>query len=166
MKYFTPELYLRFNSPDLDVAEKAHEDWDEAIRRYRDHLIDVAPQLTKTTQELSQSLCLHDAEYRGIEWTFLPDGDGRLATIFLQHNNAEVLLVYILIHEPSIQELAQWPFSKEKVHWLYDEFDAHPDGRQQHEILFSDGRVFTLKFRDMSLMRMRQTSETIVSRSN
>ena len=32
MKFFTPELYLRSNSPDDVVADQADQAWEEAIR--------------------------------------------------------------------------------------------------------------------------------------
>src|SRR5271165_3957990 len=38
MKFFTPELFIKFNSPDDVVADRADEDWEAAIREYRSHL--------------------------------------------------------------------------------------------------------------------------------
>jgi len=40
MRFFTPELYVKFNSPDDVEANRADEDWEAAIREYDE--VDVA----------------------------------------------------------------------------------------------------------------------------
>ena len=38
MKFFTPELYQRFNSPDDGVADHADQEWEQALQDYERHL--------------------------------------------------------------------------------------------------------------------------------
>jgi hypothetical protein len=50
-----------------------------------------------------------------------------------------------------IRPVKQWPFSKERVHWLYDELDTddrHP-GLFWHRILWSDGQVTEIPLVDV-----------------
>jgi hypothetical protein len=149
MKYFTPELYLQFNSPDPSLAETAQQAWEDAVERYHQHIAEIGPRMTASARQVVNSLCLHDAEYVGIELTFLPEQNGKLAIVMVHQGKMAVFLVYMLLQEPLIEEFAPWPFSKEHVHWLYDEFDVQSGGGYQHQVLLSDGRVVTLRFRDI-----------------
>jgi hypothetical protein len=38
MKFFTPELYIRYNSKEDAEADRADEDWEKSIRNYKSHL--------------------------------------------------------------------------------------------------------------------------------
>ena len=147
MKYFTPELYLRLSSKNRTVVEKAHNDWEEAIQGYAEQLNRIAPKLPASTLTLAKSLCLHDYDYLGLNMPQAPDLNNSVAALVTRHNRSLVVLVYLLAEDPLIQEVdGPWPFSKEKVHWLYDEFDLRADGTQQHEVLLSNGRILTLRF--------------------
>jgi len=46
---------------------------------------------------------------------------------------------------------SSWPFSAERKHWLYDELEAPAGaaGPFTHRILFSDGNVLEVPFRDV-----------------
>lgn len=140
MKYFTPELYLKINSPSLDAAEKAHAKWDEATEEYGKHLSEIRSQMTPATRKLARSLCLHDAE------VLLFNYNGKLALAELRQGDTHVSLVYLLAKNPLITKIKSWPFSSKAVRWLYDEFDADAKGVQRHEVLLSDGRIWTLNF--------------------
>jgi len=151
MKYFTPELYLRFKSPNRRVVEKAHDEWEEAIKGYEKHLAKIAKRLTPSTRELAGSLCLHDADYVGLGLPQPLQRDGSVAYLLLRKQTTEVWLVYLLAQEPLIEEVKNdWPFSKERVHWLYDEFDFDAEGRQTHEVLLSNGRIIRLTFYELT----------------
>lgn len=153
MKYFTPELYLRFNSRDRKIVEKAHAQWEEALVKYRQHLAHIAPRLTPSTRNIAETLCLHDAEYLGLSLPQFERPDNSLAVLSTRREATSVLLVYVLAEEPLIQQVSQkWPYSQEAVHWLYDEFDLS-DGVQQHEVLLSNGCVLTLRFYEMQQIR-------------
>ncbi|HEV3006666.1 MAG TPA: hypothetical protein VGX78_19505 [Pirellulales bacterium] len=155
MKYFTPELYLRFNSRDRAEVANAHEEWEGAMQAYRRHLRDIGPRMNDNVREFADSLCLHDGEYLGMAVVPLPDNGSSVAMLLIRQDVARVLLVYFLTEQPLTEEVKQrWPFSKERVHWLYDEFDVGDSGAQQHEMLLSNGRIVTLRFHKMQVMRL------------
>ena len=61
MQFFTPELYMQFNSKDDEEAVRADAAWEEAIRNYRHHLEAIQARMPVPVEKLA-SLCLHDAE--------------------------------------------------------------------------------------------------------
>ena len=164
MKFFTPELYLRFNSPDDQVADRANEDWESAIRAYRSHLDRLADQMPAQVKKLA-NLDLHDAEFLADEETSepllsLPFEPFPLWFGFIlavKQGDEIVYLTFVLWdrirrHEPE----ASWPFSKQRTHWLYDEIDADTDhpGRFLHRVLLSDGVVIEIPFVSALVHRM------------
>jgi len=140
MKYSTPELYLKINAPDLDVVEKAHANWEDALERYGKHLSEIRSRMNPATRKLANSLSLHDAE------VLLFKNNGELVVAELRQGDTHVFLVYVLVKNPLITKIKPWPFSSKAVRWLYDEFDADAKDVQQHEVLLSDGRIWTLNF--------------------
>jgi len=158
MRFFTPELYAQFNSPDDRVADRASAAWEEALRAYREHLEAIRPAMPSQVRKLAQ-LCLHDAEVLGFEQGLqslfpVPEAFGpgpfwsALAIVFLWQDDTICSLVYLLwdpIRESAARE--DWPFSKLRKHWLYDEVDVAADHRKfLHRILFSDGSVVEIPF--------------------
>lgn len=162
MKYFTPELYVRFNSPDEKEVEDAHEQWERSIELYQDHLQAISRRLTDSVRVLANSLCLHDAIVLSVTGMPMPlevvslpvtNGTASLAVLTTRHGPTMACLVYLLAQQPSIHPSAtEWPFSKDKLHWLYDEFDVLPNGIQQHEVLLSDGRAIKFQFHELQLI--------------
>src|SRR5262249_60808112 len=67
MKFFKPGLYLRYNSPDDDVAGRGDREWERAIQAYRKHLQTFASKMNDRVKELAESLRLHDAELLSIQ---------------------------------------------------------------------------------------------------
>ena len=61
MRFFTPELYLRFNSRDDAVALAADAEWEAAIARYDGHLESFRSKMPSQVVKLSE-MCLHDAD--------------------------------------------------------------------------------------------------------
>ena len=57
MKFFTPELFIRFNSTDDEKADRADEDWEAAIGAYRHHLDCLREQMPSQVNKLAASLC-------------------------------------------------------------------------------------------------------------
>jgi hypothetical protein len=154
MRYFTPELYLRFNCSDRAEVAKAHAEWEDAIEAYREHLEEIGPKLMANVRNLAQTLCLHDADYLGMAVMPTPDAGKPLAVLLIRQNRARLFLVYYLAEQPTTREIArEWPFSKKQVHWLYDEFDADEEGIQQHEVLLSNGQVLNLRFHEMQVIK-------------
>lgn len=64
MKFFTPELYLRFNSQDDDIADQADRCWESAIKAYHEHLDRIRDQMSQQVKSLSE-LFPHDCELLG-----------------------------------------------------------------------------------------------------
>jgi hypothetical protein len=157
MMFLTPELLIKFNSPDDEVADRADADWEEAITAYRTHLDRLRDHMSAAAQKLAD-LCLHDAELLAVDqqaepdfaWPLkgLPLGPG-FAIVSLRQDNEIVSLFYVLWdrirkHEPN----TTWPFSRSKTHWLYDEVDVAPiqGGSFLHRVLLSDGTVLEIPF--------------------
>ena len=71
------------------------------------------------------------------------------AILSLRHHDSIVSIIYHLSGD--VQDSTptpDWPFSKRRVHWLYDEIDvgANRAAKFEHRILFSDGRVLAIPF--------------------
>ena len=52
MLFFTPELYLRFNSRDTETALAADAEWEAAIVRYHEHLATLSDKMPSQVTEL------------------------------------------------------------------------------------------------------------------
>lgn len=159
MKFFTPELYLRFNSSNEDEADRANEEWESALAEYREHLSRIWDSMPSPVRKLTE-VCLHDAEFLGLDQNvdplLLPTDElaphtfwTATAIIDVNQKGKIVSLIYLLWdrvreHAP----MQRWPFSKASPHWLYDEVDVAP-GRQvmfSHRVLLSNGRVLEIPF--------------------
>ncbi len=159
MRFFTPELYIRFNSPDDEVADRANEEWEHAISRYQKHLNGIREQLPSPVRSLSE-LCLHDGEVLNFEKEVLvPSAFGALtsggqawavlALLGLRLEETVWTLLYFL--GDRVREYPpdpDWPFSKEQRHWLYDEIDLAPNRPHLfvHRVLFTDCSVVEIPF--------------------
>lgn len=156
MRFFTPELFVQFNSSDDAVADRANEDWEAALQEYRKHLDGLRDQMPDPVRKLA-ALRLHDAELLAVEqpieplWARpsepFPAWSGFAILSFKQDNI--ISLIYVLwdrLREHPAQ--ATWPFSKHRTHWLYDEVDVAPSGHGLflHRILLSDGTVLEIPF--------------------
>jgi hypothetical protein len=157
LKFFTPELFIPFNSPDDEVADRADEAWEAAIREYRGHLDGLRDQMPAQVKKLA-SLCLHDAEVLAFEQPiepFFPVPSGHFplwsgfAILSVKQGDEVVSLIYSLWdrirRHPSEKP---WPFSRQRTHWLYDEVDIVPSrpGLFLHRVLLSDGTVMEIPF--------------------
>jgi hypothetical protein len=144
MQFFTPELYMRFNSSDDDVANEADEEWENALLKYRKHLDAIRARMSSHVSKLA-GLCLHDALLLAFEQVEEP----LIAILSVEMDGMIVSLIYHLsdrvrVHQP----IKDWSFSKLRVHWLYDEIDT-ASGKHtsfMHRILLSDGRVLEIPF--------------------
>ncbi len=158
MKFFTPELFIKFNSPDDEVADRADENWEAAIRGYRTHLEGLRDQIPSQVKELA-GLSLHDAELLACELPIEPLlalSDIQpfplwfgFAILSVKQGDEIFSLFYILWDRVRrYQPMDSWPFSKLRAHWLYDEVDVDPIGRGMflHRVLLSDGTVVEIPF--------------------
>ena len=162
MRFFTPELYIRFNSPDDAVANQADEDWETALKKYSDHLDKLRPWMPHEVKRLA-NLYLHDAEVLD----FRIDGQTRSpfqchqAEFSLKQNGESIDLEYFLSGEVHVFDFgSERPFSKEFPLWLYEEIDvdSKADGMFLHRILLSDGRVIVIPFTWVRIRRRKLTN--------
>lgn len=175
MKFFTPELYIRYNSPDDVEADRADEEWEKRLNDYKNHLSRFSNEMNPRVRDLAETICLHDAELL----SFQEDLPGQLsppffqfsfsvATIALRSDRRIVNLIYLLWDEVGQDRPAEdWPFSRLRTHWLYDEIDV--ERRQPypplfwHRVLLSDGRVISIPFFDVVIQAFsEQNPETAV----
>jgi hypothetical protein len=153
MRFFTPELYLQFNSSDDEIADRANEAWEKALHEYQDHLDAIRPRMPSQVRKIAE-LCLHDAEVLGLEQevqSLFPEPFwSAMAILSLKQDRTIQTLIYMLwdrVREyPARQD---WPFSRSRKHWLYDEVDLAADrqGAFLHRILLSDGCIVEIPFR-------------------
>lgn len=157
MRFFTPELYLQFNSSDESVANRADEEWERAVNEYKLHLETLRDGMPSQVRKISE-LCLHDAEVLGMDFqSFSPLPQAlwpvpfwsALAILSLKQDNTVQSLIYTLWDR--VREYPgpkDWPFAKSPKLWLYDEIDPAKDGRGMflHRALFSDGSIVEVPF--------------------
>lgn len=157
MKFFTPELYLRFNSPDDEVADRANQDWEAAIEAYQRRLNHLGDRLPQHVQKLSE-LCLHDWEL--LAWNDVVEPDARLtgasspvwsafSVLSLRRESEIISLNYVLRDKVRrCSTRIEWPFTDSPTYWLYDEVDVASAKAEDyvHRILFSDGTTACIPF--------------------
>ncbi len=159
MKYFTPELFIKGNSPDDDVVDQAEAEWERASARYRRHYRKIARHLPESLRAFNDQCCLHDADVFGparlsvhtLPWGFLDVVivAQNTNTLVPEHLNTLMFLQYGVTAEPSVDvPVSSEVFYPGRTIWLYDEIDLIKPGIFSHEILFSDGRVVKLCFRE------------------
>jgi hypothetical protein len=172
MLFFTPELYLRYNSQDDGIALAADAEWEAAIVKYHQDLDTLREKMPPQVVELSK-LCLHDGDILQRQEQQLPlsiGGSedwpgrpwlwplwGRLAKLAVRLDNELVMLIYFLCDRMTEQPAAEdWPFSKKHEHWLYDE--VHPHGGDcggfTHLILLSSGVTLSIPFGTVLISRV------------
>lgn len=157
MRFFTPELYIRYNSSNDEEADRADEAWEAAMKEYHHHLNRLRDRMPSQVRELSD-LCLHDAELlacdQPVEPFFpLPSEPfpfwAGFAILSVKQGDSIVSLFYVLWDRIRTDQPEEpWPFSTRRPHWLYDEVDVAPGPRGLflHRILFSDGIAREIPF--------------------
>jgi hypothetical protein len=173
MKFFTPDLYMRFNSSDDEVADRADEEWESAISAYHKHLESLRDQMPPQVKELA-NLCLHDAELLAWEqpiepfFELLPFRTG-FAILSIRQGDEIVSLIYVLWDQLRKHESREdWPFSKRRAHCLYDEVDVTSNHRGTffHRVLLSDGTIIEIPFLSVLIhsFRLEDVPESDASR--
>lgn len=159
MRFFTPELYTQFNSPNDEEADRADEAWEAVTREYRRHLEGIRDRMPSQVRQLA-GLCLHDAEILACDQetqSLFPSPEpmwpgplwSAVNIVSVKHDGQALSLIYFLwdrIREYPAPE--GWPFSGLRKHWLYDEVDLGSDHRGMflHRVLLSDGSVLEIPF--------------------
>jgi hypothetical protein len=157
MRFFTPDLFRRINSSDDREVDRAQQEWEDLVSAYQQHLGVLLEGKPVGFRQLAQ-LNLHDWEVIIPEpapaltqshtaWP-LPIWSSML--MLAVRNGAELLALSYTTWNPvrvSPPE-SNWPFSKERKHWLYDELDIAGRTRDQfvHRILLSDGSLWQVPF--------------------
>jgi hypothetical protein len=151
MRFFTPDLYLRFNSADDATADAADAEWEVAVAAYRTHLAALGGRMPSPIRKLAE-LNLHDADVLGWEEVVEPFGPrvgwSALAVLTVRQADVQSSVIYLLRdHVRECPPPPGWPFSADRTHWLFDEFDdTGRRGAFVHRILLSDGRVLEVPF--------------------
>jgi hypothetical protein len=172
MKYFTPELYMQFNSFDVDEAEQADVAWAKEEVAYKERLASIRDQMPSQVLRLS-GLCLHDAlvlsrqeyvEPAGVPH-FFPDPYpfplpvwSAVAIVSVALGDEVISLIYCLGDHPTTREAPEgWRFSNLQEQWLYDEVDQIGDRRGLfvHRILFSTGVTLDIPFVSVLIHRFK-----------
>jgi hypothetical protein len=151
MKYFTPELHIRGNSPDESVVHGVEEAWEHAIRRYRRRMKKIHDLLPEGARRFRENhVCLHDAEVL----TMGRQGDTFVMVLRKERPSYDlVLLQFTLEGEPIINPSAiPGERADFDVLWMYEEFDVD---RQKHcwfSVLFTNGWEVRLPFRELQYL--------------
>jgi hypothetical protein len=177
MKYFSPELYLAFNSPDEAEADRAEAQWFEREARYKQRRDELEPYLTHDIRKLSR-MCLYGGEVVTTQSGVAappPVADGTLPpacllhTLSVKQGRDVTNLFYILSDElTSSPPPAGWrPRASGPQVWMYDEVDMlpgvgkrTPSGRYVHRILFNSGEVVTIPFTGVMISEFKLPRES------
>jgi hypothetical protein len=154
VKFFTPDLLLRFGSEDTATANAAQDEWEIQNGNYLKRLREIRSALPRSVRTFISQFCLHDAKLLILGLRH----DLRMLSLFLELDDAEetgLQLIYDLVRKP---ELLKHPELAEKgtpMEWLYDEFDVKKKGGRRvftHSILLTGGRELRLSFHKLHLM--------------
>jgi hypothetical protein len=165
MKYFPPERYLALgNLRERQAFLAAHDDWERAIKGYKDRLRKIRSDLPAALRQMVESIYLHDARVLDM-W----HGQRSRFTITLHPESDPsrlVVLVYSLKEPPTIdQDALPTEARSTPVAWLYDELDVErPNSHRTkpldrrpllytHNILLSNGWEVRLRFRQVTISR-------------
>lgn len=166
MRFFTPEVCLRVNSANDQVADSAQAEWDSAVAAYRNHLKKVLRNAPPGIGALATA-CFHDANVVSLKFEslgreplpylfpepllFFTRRTGP-ATVKLTLPNKSVALVYLIWDEVRTHAAsAEWEKRTGARLWLYDEIDEvwSRFGMFVHRILFNNGEVWEIPFTDV-----------------
>jgi hypothetical protein len=153
MRFFTPELYLQFNSSDDEVADSADQAWEQALQAYQRHLETLRDRMPTSVSNVAELKLAFERELPSpfpVPESVWPFPVWSTAAIMsLKQGDVIRNLIYMLwdrVRDFPARE--NWPFSKSRKHWLYDELDVAGDhqGMFLQRILFSDGNVVEIPF--------------------
>ena len=172
MKFFTLDLYHRFNSPDVDEAVQADAAWEDAIVEYRNYLQTYRDELPPGAKKLAEEVNLHDAEVLGVKFEYLvtglrsswvnllPQAPVQIPYTAVSQIVAELVITLKVGDEINILLYSLWNGTEPKLcgagpatdrlYWLYDEIVPEPERPRHfwHNILFSDESTLEIPFID------------------
>jgi hypothetical protein len=155
MKYFTPVLLQGLASPNDDVADRAHEEWERALARWKRRWPKIKPAFPVAVQRFKESgLCLHDARVLS-----LAKNGETLVMVLEREPPAQdvVLLTFTLAEDPVIDtEAVSGHGDGRVVTWLYEEWDLDRRQRCWFEVLLSNGWSLRLCFTEFQYLVLPQ----------
>jgi hypothetical protein len=183
MKYFTPELWIAFQGPGLDAANKT---WNRRLQQYRKSLGKILPRLKPAARRFFQDALLHDGTLTRLEvGDRINDIEGGRARDISNHRKLRIRMFvladvveqrritghcwYVLeynkvdriqVNYPGDLELFPAGFDPNFGDWGYDELSSPKKNLFRHEILFSSGATITIDFRDFSFRRRPEATES------
>ena len=179
MKYFTPQLWIAFQSPRRNAAFKT---WGRRFEQYRKGLEKILPGLRPTARRFFRdALILHDGRLTRMEiGDRIDDIEGEARREILDRPKLRVRMFvlaeivkrrritgrrwYVLEYKnvqridmdyPGKLELFRVGFEPNLGDWGYDELTSPEKNVFRHEILFASGATITIDFRDFSFRRKR-----------
>jgi hypothetical protein len=154
MKYFTPELYIRGNSPDEDVVDGVEEEWERAIRRYRRRWGKIKAALPEGVRRFhDERICLHDARLLRLG----REGDRFIMVLETEPPARDLaILTFTLTAPPTVvPDALPEDLRGSEPYWLYEEFDLDERKRCCFEVFFNNGWLIKLQFRDFQFLVAR-----------
>jgi len=170
MKYFTPQLWIGFNSPRRKAAFKT---WDKRFKAYKRRLKTILPGLNSQARRFVQNaLALHDGTLTRLEvgdriWN--TGGEGRRGD-----SNRRKAAVRMYVLSASFDQVYELEYKEVKCvnlnfpgklklfpagefpnfgDWGYDEITLVRGNLFRHEILFASGATIAVEFRDFAFRR-------------
>jgi hypothetical protein len=173
MKYFTPKMWLGFNSP---RSKAAFGTWDRRFEAYQTNLKSILPKLNSGARRFFQTaLILHDGTLTRMEvGDRVDDADGK-TTRGIANRRQLVVRLFVLsdrvnqhcytleyknidrieLNFPGTLKLFPCGMFSNLGDWGYDELTSVANGLFRHEILFASGATITIDFRQVSVHRKR-----------
>jgi len=156
MKYFTPDLMLRYGSQDDDIADAANEEWEHRQEVYLGRLKELGSKLPRSLRSLLKHFYLHDAKVS----TLALD---KRSTFFLilqldGSGNGGLQLTYRLTAPLKIHRHPEIDEGATPLEWLYDEVELLNEEPPtfQHNILLNDGSELEVRFRGLIVKRFQK----------
>src|ERR1700683_2416396 len=172
MKYFTPQLWIGFNSPRSKVAFAT---FNRRFRSYRKQLRKLLPKLNPKARGFFQNICLlHDSTLLRLEVgdriDSIPHGlkrfgiDQRRTSVRLYALSRSGDFIHMLHYKEASRidlnypgKLVLFPVGAYPNFgdWGYDELTAEGENLLRHEILFASGSTIAIEFSDFAYFRKR-----------
>jgi hypothetical protein len=151
VRFINPDLLVRMNETDHDEeVERLDAEWEANGQAGRAHYEQIKEQLPPKLVEFTNTVCLHDAEWMGLNVSLSSNGShGPVAVINIRQNDDVLSLIYDLYEEPQLSAPIQakmFSAGDEQLICLYDEVDLLNDVKFSHEILLSNGKIVRLVF--------------------
>ena len=157
MKYFTLELLNRFRAADENVSANAHDDWDEALKRYRRRETRIKAALPEGVRRfIDDRVCLHDARLLNMG----SQGDNFVMILEMEPPTRNLVIMMFTLDEKlqSADASLMGKSDSEFVTWMYEEWDIDRRQRPCFSVLLSNGWLVQLRLRDFQYFIMQQVN--------